>query len=68
MKTSSQVKPGIGISVIKMIEKDYDWGGKTGAILLKETRDFIIALEGLGYTEKQIIDELKSNGNICDYV
>jgi hypothetical protein len=64
MKKSAKAKPNITISLTKKIESEYDWSGKAGAILLKETKDLIKAFESLNYTEKQIIKELQKNGNI----
>lgn len=64
MKNISKTNPSINTSIIKKVESEYDWSGKTGAIFLKETKELIKAFESLNYSEKQIIKELKSNGNI----
>lgn len=60
MKSTGNIKTNISTLIIKELESQYDWSGKLGTISLKELKIIIKALEGIGYTSKQIIKELKS--------
>jgi hypothetical protein len=64
MEGSTKKLPDLSRRIIEVIEKEYDWNSENGHILLQETKDLIVALEGLGFTGRQILAELVENGNI----